>query len=199
MRSSRARPLVASLFFALSCGDDGHVQPPLTPLSQGAPIGDCSAIVRSYQPDSAAHHAECSDIEYSTSPPVSGDHYPSWAAYQTYEFPVPLGYLVHDLEHGAVVYFYDCPDGCAEEVAEAQAVIDALADDPRCAPDVRVQVVLVPRPGLGSRWAASAWGYSLNADCFDAAVFEQFYKEHRGQGPEDLCNQGVPFSDNPCD
>ena len=52
------------------------------------------------------------------SPPVFGDHYPTWAAFQTYEYPVPLGYLVHSLEHGAVVVFYDCPEGCAEEVAE---------------------------------------------------------------------------------
>lgn len=199
MRSSRAAVLVASLFLLLSCGEEPHVQPPLSPLSEGEPLGRCSAVVRSYQPDSAAHHAECSEIEYATSPPVSGDHYPSWAAYQTYSFPVPLGYLVHDLEHGAVVYFYDCPDGCTDELAEAQAMIDALPDDPRCSEDVRVQVILVPRPGLGSRWAASAWGYSLNADCFDAAVFRQFYRDHHGQGPEDLCNQGVAYPKDPCD
>jgi hypothetical protein len=199
MRSSSVLALAASLFLALSCGDGAVVQAPLTPLSEGEPIGDCSAVVRSYQPDSASHHAECSDIEYSTSPPVSGDHYPFWAAYQTYDFPVPLGFLVHDLEHGAVIYYYDCPDGCTDEVAEAQAMIDALPDDPRCTQDVRVQVVLVPRPGLASRWAASAWGFSLNADCFDADVFRQFYQEHHGRGPEDLCNQGTAYTSDPCD
>src|SRR5689334_9831105 len=98
MRSPRAiLPLI--LLAAVACGDGESVQPPLTPLEESKPLGECSAILRSYEGATAAHFAECSDIEYSTSPPVFGNHYPAWAAYQTYEFPVPLGYLVHDLEH----------------------------------------------------------------------------------------------------
>lgn len=186
------------LLLASACGEETHVQAPLVPKDESEPAGECSAIVRSYEGASATHYAECSDIEYATSPPVFGDHYPTWAAYQSYDFPLPLGFLVHDLEHGAIVLFYDCPEGCQDEVAAAQAFIDALPDDPRCAADVRVQVVLVPRPGLGSRWAASAWGYSLNANCFDSQVFGEFYRAHVGQGPEDLCNQGVAFSADPC-
>lgn len=195
------RALVPATFLAATataCGDGETVQPPLKTLEESAPTGVCSAISRSYEGASAAHRGECSDLEYSTSPPVFGDHYPTWAAYQTYDFPVPLGYLVHDLEHGAVVLFYDCADGCKDEVAQAQAFIDALPADPRCSADVRVQVVLVPRPGLGSRWAASAWGHSLNAECFDPAAFGQFYADHVGRGPEDLCTQGVPLSADPC-
>lgn len=190
--------LFCLLVFAAACADGESIQAPLTPLQESEPVGECSAVLRSYDGATAAHHAECSDIEYATSPPVFGNHYPSWAAYQSYDFPVPLGYLVHDLEHGSVVLFYDCPEGCKAEVAEAQAFIDALPADPRCSADVRVQVVLVPRPRLGSRWAASAWGHSLNADCFDSAVFGQFYAEHVGRGPEDLCAQGVAFGLSPC-
>ncbi len=196
-----ARALSLSLLLAIGCGpkDDGkpHPQPAVTPL-EGEPMGECSATLRSYEGATATHLAECSDIVYSTSPPVFGDHYPAWAAYRSFDFPVPLGYLVHSLEHGAIVFFYDCPDGCADEVATVQAFIDALPDDPRCSPAVRVQVVLVPRPGLGARWAASAWGRSLTADCFDAEFFGQFYAAHHGRGPEDLCNQGVSFESAPC-
>jgi Protein of unknown function (DUF3105) len=198
---ARPRSLSLCLLLALGCGptDDGkpHPQPAVTPV-EGSPMGDCASVQRSYQGATATHLPECSNIIYSTSPPVFGQHYPVWAAYKTYDFPVPLGYLVHDLEHGAVVIFYDCPDGCADEVATVQAFIDALPADPRCSRDVRVQVVLVPRPGLGARWAASAWGYSLTADCFDSAIFGQFYADRVGHGPEDLCNQGVAFSSDPC-
>jgi hypothetical protein len=184
---------------SVGCGDDTRTQPGLVPTSETEPTGSCSTVVRAYTGGSSEHFAECTTIEYSTSPPVFGEHYPVWAAFKTYDFPVPLGYLVHDLEHGAVVLFYDCPEGCSDEVATAQAFIDALPDDPRCAPDVRVQVVLVPRPGLATRWAASAWGYSLNADCFDAEVFGQFYADHHAQGREDLCNQGTAFTSDPCE
>lgn len=200
----RKAALTATLSFTLGiftagCSDGPHRQAALTPVDESEPAGDCGAVVRSYTGATAGHVDACSEIEYSTSPPVFGDHYPLWAAYQTYDFPVPLGYLVHDLEHGAVDIFYDCPDGCADEVAAAQAMIDALPDDPRCNSAVRVQVVLVPRPGLGSRWAASSWGYSLSADCFDVQAFEQFYADHHGKGPEDTCSQGIPFASDPCD
>lgn len=196
-----SRALGLSLLLALGCGptDDGkpHRQAALTPV-ESEPMGDCAAVLRSYHGATAAHLAECSNVVYSTSPPVFGDHYPVWAAYQTYDFPVPLGYLVHDLEHGAVVIFYDCADGCSDEVATVQAFIDDLPADPRCSAAVRVQVVLVPRPGLGVRWAASAWGYSLTADCFDPDIFRKFYDDHHAAGPEDSCAQGTAFRSDPC-
>jgi len=199
---SGAGVLCVAALATLGCSPkaDGkpHPQPALVPV-ESAPMGDCSAVLRSYMGATATHLPECSNIIYASSPPVFGEHYPVWAAYQTYDFPVPLGYLVHDLEHGAVVIFYDCPDGCADEVATAQAFIDALPADPRCSAAVRAQVVLVPRPGLGARWAASAWGYSLSADCFDPQLFGQFYDDHHAQGPEDLCAQGVAFSADPCE
>src|SRR3954464_6424651 len=108
---------VSCLALGCSSKDDGTVyrQPTAHPV-ESEPMGDCSAVLRSYTGDTATHRPECSDIEYSMSPPVFGDHYPVWAAYTTYDFPVPLGYLVHDLEHGAVDIFYDCADGCADEV-----------------------------------------------------------------------------------
>jgi hypothetical protein len=164
----------------------------------GTSMGKCHAVETSFENGSRSHVAPCSEVDYPMSPPVFGDHYPVWAAYQTYEYPVPLGFLVHDLEHGAVVLFYDCPDGCAEEVAEVQSFIDALPADPRCTPDVEHQVILVPQPALGSRFAASAWGYSLTADCFDAPLFQKFYDDHHGKGPEDLCNQGEVLGPNAC-
>jgi len=164
----------------------------------GEPMGACNAVETSFENGTRDHLPECSDIEYSMSPPVFGDHYPFWAAFQTYDYPVPLGYLVHSLEHGAVIFFYDCPDGCADEVSTVQAFIAALPDDPRCSEAVKHQVILVPRPGLGSRWAASAWGYSLTADCFDRAIFQGFYDPHLGQGPENLCNQGIAIAEGAC-
>ena len=179
---------------SLGCGNEEIVS------QSNAPQGECRGVVTTFEGGSRDHLAACSGVSYPMSPPVFGDHYPEWAAYQTYDFPVPLGYLVHDLEHGAVVLFYDCPEGCADEVSEVQAFIEALPADPRCTPfDIDQQVILTPRPGLGSRWAASAWGASITADCFDADLFGQFYADRHARGPEDLCHQGIPFTANPCD
>jgi len=196
MRRNSVVLLTTWLLFG--CGEGVHKQSALPLLDESEPMGKCHAVLRHYAGASATHRADCSEIDYATSPPVFGDHYPTWAAYRSYDYAVPLGYLVHDLEHGAVVYFYDCPEGCADEVADAEAMIQQLPDDPRCSSTVRVQTILVPRPDLGARWAASAWGYSLTADCFDAQTFEQFYSDRHAQGPEDLCADGALIPKDAC-
>lgn len=151
--------------------------------------GPCNVRIVESPPTSAIHELQCTDIAYSTNPPSGGDHYATWAAFQTFDTPVSPGFLVHALEHGAVVFWYNCPEGCADEVAEVEAFIAALPEDPLCT-SVPRRTVLVPYPELGSRWAASAWGYALTADCFEPDAFGDFYAEHTGRGPENLCGNG---------
>jgi hypothetical protein len=155
----------------------------------GAGGAGCAAVVAQH-PDEGALHVDCLPVPtYGTNPPSSGNHYPTWADFKTYPTPVPWGHLVHSLEHGAVIIVYNCPDGCADEVARAQAFIDALPVDPECAaPDVR-RVILAPDPLLDARWAATAWTWTLRASCFDAAPFGAFVKAHYGMGREDLCGE----------
>jgi hypothetical protein len=172
---------------------------PATPVGDGG-VGECNASVVESPPTSALHELQCTAVTYTTNPPSGGNHYGTWAAYRSYGFPLPAGYLVHSLEHGAVVFWYNCPEGCADEVAEVQAFIDALPEDPRCdGAGVPRRTVLVPSPELGSRWAASAWGFALTADCFDSEAFRAFYDDHYGLGPEDLCNPpAATYTSNPC-
>jgi len=151
----------------------------------------CSVVVESHEPDEGIHVAECSHIDYSTNPPSSGQHYSVWAAYQTYDFPVPRGYWVHCLEHGAIVITYNCPDGCADEVAQVESVIASLPSDPRCtAVGLEHQIVLTPDPLLDTRWAMSSWGRTLRASCIDEAAFKDFYESNTAFGPEDICGGG---------
>jgi hypothetical protein len=152
-------------------------------------VGPCNARIVESPPTSAVHQLLCTDIAYSTNPPSGGDHYGVWAAFQSYDTPVRPGFLVHSLEHGAVVFWYNCPEGCADEVAEVEAFIAALPEDPLCT-SVPRRAALVPYPELGSRWAASAWGFALTADCFDADEFGSFYTEHTARGPENFCTNG---------
>jgi hypothetical protein len=168
--------------------------------SGGSDSGACQQITETHPPASASHLAMCSDIPYDSNPPTGGDHYGIWAAFQTYDFAVPDGFLVHCLEHGAVVFWYNCPDGCADEVAQAQAMIDALPLDPLCAglPTPR-RAVLVPSSSLDARWAASSWGFLEKADCFDVAALRSFYLEHFGKGTEALCGaSGVTLTPTTC-
>ena len=142
----------------------------------------CNAI------EGALHQPICSPLTYGTNPPSSGNHYPIWAAYKTYAAPFLPGFWVHDLEHGAVVLTYNCPGGCADDVVRIQAFIDKLPAD--CGTPPR-RIVLLPDPDLDVRFAASAWGYTLKAACFEEASFGAFVAAHYGQGLEDICSDGV--------
>jgi hypothetical protein len=159
--------------------------------------GACNVVAQSFTGLTQIHVAVCSAVNYRNDPPAGGDHYPVWAAYQSYSFPVPRGFWVHDLEHGGVVYSYNCPDGCAGEVADVQAMIDALPVDDTCSADEAHRVILTPDPLLDARWGVSAWGHTLRADCVDDDQFRQFYMDHFGQGPEIVCSNGSDFGGTP--
>jgi hypothetical protein len=160
--------------------------------------GACTSIVQQH-PGEGAFHVDCLPAPvYKTNPPSSGNHYAIWADFKTYTAPVPWGHLVHALEHGAVVVVYNCPGGCPDEVAAAQAMIDAFPADPICASPPKHRLILAPDPKLDVRWAASAWTWTIRAPCFDAAAFGAFLHDHYGMGGEDLCGElHMPFCDVP--
>jgi hypothetical protein len=159
-----------------------------------APTGPCGAVVQRHAIEGATHVDVCSYVDYHTLPPSSGNHYPYWAAYMTYDQPVPEGYWVHNLEHGSIVLTYNCGEaGCADDIAKAQQMMDQFPDDSLCAQQatgVRHRLLMTPDPRLDVRFAASAWGWTLRADCFDPVAFLAFANAHYGQGPEQICNDG---------
>ncbi len=181
-----------------SAGSGGGAgQPPVG--SGGSEQQACENIITEYPPASANHVSECSALSFDSNPPAGGDHYGVWAAFTSYSSPVPPGYLVHSLEHGAVVFWYNCPEGCAGEVEQAQAMIDELPLDPLCVGSgAQRRAILVPSPELDVRWAASSWGYVIKSSCFDAAALRTFYIDHVGRGREDLCVAGQAIPSDAC-
>jgi hypothetical protein len=192
-------------FSAMAVAACGSSEAPIDPgvttgsYPASAPVGPCYAVVQQHAIEGETHVPVCSVVDYHTNPPSSGDHYPIWAEYKSYTSPVPLGFLVHNLEHGAIVLTYNCAVGdggqgeCATEVAEASQMIAALPSDQECVSlgeGVSRRTVMSPDPDLDVRFAASAWGWTLRADCFDAAAFQAFALAHYKGGPEDLCEDG---------
>jgi hypothetical protein len=163
--------------------------------------GVCNVAIAEQGALPSPHLTECSFIPYTVSnPPSSGPHYPIWAMFKTYDTPVPRGYLVHDLEHGAIVITYNCAASgagsaaeCAAEVAKAQAVIDAFVD-PMCNAGTsgsKKRVTMAPDPALDVPFAVAAWGHTLRATCVDATAFPAFMNAHFDQASESFCSEGV--------
>lgn len=171
--------------------DSGVTDADAMPDYDAEPIdgSTCGAVVQQRPIEGALHVPPCSPVSYVSNPPSSGNHYPIWADYKSYDEPVPRGFWVHNLEHGAVVITYNCPGGCAGEVAQAQSLIDSYLDQP-CFTSVGVlrRIVMTPDPKLDVRWAASAWGWTLKASCFEPAVFLQFIYDHYSHAPESECS-----------
>jgi hypothetical protein len=141
----------------------------------------CTVVLAMPADEGANHVADCAPTSYASKPPSSGNHYGSWAVFRVYDKPVPWGYLVHAMEHGAVVIAYHCADGCPAEVAAARDLVENTPPKAACS---RPPVILVPDPTLDVRFAAAAWRYTLRASCFDRDAFARFISEHADRGPE---------------
>jgi hypothetical protein len=160
--------------------------------SDASDANACGAVESVYPIDPSPHVAACSPIAYPTNPPTSGPHYPYWAAFKTYTVPIMWGFLVHSMEHGGIIFAYNCPSGCAADVQALQAYIDALpADDGGCLK----RFIIVPDPMLDVPFAAAAWGATLKMQCIDLAAIDAFVGAHYAKAPENLCFDGVDVSD----
>jgi hypothetical protein len=109
-------------------------------------------------------------VTYAQTPPVGGDHAPTWLNCGVYPKAVPDGLAVHSLEHGAVWVTYR-PDLPTDQVEKLTAAI----------PDT--YVVLSPRDGLQGPVVASAWGTQLVLTGVDDPRLAEFIKTYR-QGPQ---------------
>ena len=159
-------------------------------LDPDSPV-NCGTIVTPYAVDPSPHITACFPVMYSSNPPTSGPHYPYWAAFQTYTTPIPRGFTVHDLEHGAIVISYKCAGACAAELAALQAFIDARPVDPACVAPVKSRIVITPDPLLDVPFAAAAWGFALTSQCFDLPALGAFIDAHYAMAPENFCFDGI--------
>lgn len=157
----------------------------------------CDAVVQTHPIQPAPHVDAGTPIVYGTNPPSSCPHYPVWANFVEYDKPIEDGYLVHSMEHGAVVLFYDCdPNACVAPQAVLdglRAVRAAVPTDPLCDPSIRVRVILAPRPANDVPVAAAAWGATYKADCVDAPSLSKFITDFYAKAPENFCAPGQTF------
>jgi hypothetical protein len=144
---------------------------------------------------SSNHVAIGTPLTFATMPPVGGDHYPVWADFRFYGQPLDLGYLVHSLEHGAVVLWYRCAnrDACPALASQLEAFAGTLPDDPLCAssPTVRRRIIVVPEPALEAVVAASAWGHGASWTCVDTSKLLAFVNAHYDRATESTCAPGI--------
>ena len=135
----------------------------------------------------ATHIAEGSDPGvYNTDPPTSGPHYPGEYDARFYEeadLPgLPTfheGYLVHNLEHGYVIFWYNCAAVASLNCATLKQGIRTVM-----AQFDGVKLIAFPRPSLASPLVMTTWGRMRSFDAFDASVAADFIRRNRNRAPE---------------
>ena len=127
-------------------------------------------------PNRGGGHREHGEIYYYEAQfPTSGPHDPVPTSAGTYRAPQRPGQLVHALEHGNIVIYYDEPGG---EVLKILNYWSGLYDGKWDG------VIVAPTDGLRGDLVLTAWTKTLRLKTFDAALAAAFIDAYRGRGPE---------------
>jgi len=174
-----------------ACGGDDAMD--ITGVPQ--PVGGCDGLLTNIAGESGEHVPVASVIEWSTNPPATGAHYPSWAGWNRHYQQLDRGYYVHNAEHGGVVLLYNCPAGCQDVVDSLLDITRNATPDPTCTGVVRNRILVAADPLLPPdvQVAAVAWNRVYTASCFDPYI-GSFTREQYRHAPEDFCADGNPMT-----
>ena len=114
-------------------------------------------VVR-HDDEGSGHLAPGDSVRYQSDPPTSGIHDPQWIDPGVYDRVQSRERLVHSLEHGMIVIYYDQPAADAFTILKDWA---GLYGAPWSG------VVLTPKPGLGEPVILAAWRKTLRLDPFE--------------------------------
>lgn len=133
--------------------------------------------VQAFPSEGTEHVSGGTQLVYNTNPPTSGRHYGTAAQAGFYVEPRPAGNLVHSLEHGAVVIYYD-PAKLTDEIRQSLTRFVQAHRDPWAS------VIVVPHPNPDAAFVLTAWTKMLKLDQYDVPTIRAFLAEYLGRGPE---------------
>lgn len=118
-------------------------------------------------------------VEYNSNPPTSGPHYGEWARAKIYETAPEDGYLVHSLEHGYVIFSFNCERLSGVTCEDFKNQLISLAKSL-----VLSKLIVTPRESLDVPLALTAWTRILKLQSVDEAQIRDFVGTFRNAGPE---------------
>lgn len=135
------------------------------------------AQVQSFPAEPADHVAPGTAVQYLTQPPTSGPHYDSTAPSGMHDRDVDARLLVHNLEHGHIVIYYD-KQALSQE---ALGRLRQLTSQYRGHWDA---VLAVPGGDSDAPIVLTAWTKMLRLKEYRPAAVDAFVDAYRGRGPE---------------
>jgi len=148
--------------------------------SAGPPLGDVVPIA------SSSHvPADTVPGPYASNPPAGGTHFDeSYPAKFFEESDLaglgahPEGHLVHSLEHGYVIFWYNCQAAGVDCAAMKQMIQKVMNDTGG------TKLIAFPWTDMDVPLAMTSWGRILKFPTLDAALMKQFVQRNRYKAPE---------------
>jgi len=120
--------------------------------------------------------------KYNSDPPTSGPHYPEEAQagfYETNIYQYPTAYLVHNLEHGYIIFWYNCVRLSEGACSELKSQLKTVMDDVNNA-----KVISYPWDSIDVPVVMTSWGRLQKMETFNAGQARSFYKTNLNRSPE---------------
>jgi hypothetical protein len=153
-------------------------------LAKIAKSGGCEAI-KTFSNEGANHVTPPATVKYKTNPPTSGDHYGNTANTGILSPAPPDENLVHNMEHGHVIFWYN-PDLDPTIITALQNIVKK---DPS-------RLILVPRSQMDAKLVFTSWQHMQtcpNPTSATSLVAQKFADERKAKGPEGTGDApGVP-------
>ena len=162
-----------------------------------ASSASCDDVIAEEQNGTADHRADGEQIEYTSAPPTSGPHYAVPASFNR-KFYTPsdspeIERLVHNLEHGYTVLWYD-PSVLEDQESTLGELATKVTDDEELAEAVNGKFIVAPWDTErgefpdGATYALTHWGAEQG--------FRQYCGELSGEVVRDFV-AAHPSSDSP--
>lgn len=122
-----------------------------------------------------SHVPNGTEIQYNSNPPAGGPHYGTTAhagIYDKDKAPAD-GYLVHSLEHGAVILWYKS-DLLQDQVEKLKKIFNESSG----------KKIMVQRKNLDMPVALTSWGWILKLKAIDEAKIKEFIETNSNRAPE---------------
>jgi hypothetical protein len=120
--------------------------------------------------------------QYNSDPPTSGLHYADELDAGFYDeniYTYPAGYLVHNLEHGYVIFSYNCDlleeAACSDLKSQIRTVMNELGG---------TKIIAYPWPSLDVPLVMTSWGRLQRFETFDTEQAKAFYRANLNKAPE---------------
>ena len=121
------------------------------------------------------HLPDGTKITYDTNPPAEGNHYAKPQDAGAYTTPPADGNLVHSLEHGAVILWYNPKKLSKEQIKQLTDIFDSISLS---------KTIMTPRDSMDVPIAVTSWGRLLKLQSIDVKQIKAFFETNYDRGPE---------------